>query len=168
MNSSFRNLFKPIGPETVTSNPPRTWQGSSGAGSSGSTFPLNEFLLALAFALVGALVVAGALFGFSGSPNELMGENLGNMMVAGVAATLGSFVGGMLAGGSAKELVGPFSAVPVASILLVGIWAAAGVTDSLLLLTGATFIPMGAGVAVGFLVRAGVQTLAEKAKRSSV
>lgn len=160
MKNSFSNLFKPIGPETVTSNYRQT------NSSHPSNFPLNEFLLALAISVAGALVVAGALFGFSGPQNELVGENLGNLLVVGVAATLGSFAGGAGAGASAKELVGPFSAVPVASILLMGIWVAAGVTDSLLLLVGTTFVPMGAGVAVGFMVKAGIQALAERSKQN--
>lgn len=160
MKNSFSNLFKPIGPETVTSNYRQT------DSSNPSTFPLNEFLVALAVAMAGSLVVAGAMFGFSGPQNELVGENLGNLLLVGVAVTLGSFAGGAGAGASAKELVGPFSAVPVASILLMGIWIAAGVTDSLLLLAGTTFVPMGAGVAVGFMVKTGVQVLAERSKQN--
>lgn len=159
MGNTFRNLFKPIGPETVTS------KASPSGAPRQSTFPLNDFLLSLAVAVAGALVVAGVLFGFNGPQNELIGENLGNLVVTGVAATLGSFAGGLLAGGSAKELLAPFSAVPIASMLLMGIWIAAGVTDSLLLLAGATLVPMGAGVAVGFMVRAGVQTLTERSRQ---
>lgn len=160
MSKVFGNLFKPIGPQTASSRPPQDPSNRS------STFPVNSFLTALAVAVVGGLLIGGAGFGFSGPENELMGADLGGALVTGVAASLGSFVGGLLAGALSKELIGPFSAVPIASLVLMASWIAAGVTDSLVLLLGATVVPMGAGVAIGFVIGTGIRNLTEKAKEN--
>lgn len=165
MKNPFGDLFKPIGPETATSKPSKSTYGYQ-AQHEGTPFPLNEFLLSVALAVPCALLVAAIGFQFNGPQNDLVGADLGNLLVTGVAATIGSFAGGLLAGGFARELVGPFSAVPIASMLLMGIWIAAGVTDSLLLLAGATFVPMGAGVAVGFAAVTGLRLLAERTKQN--
>lgn len=172
MKSALANLFKPIGPETVTSKPVRS-SPVAGYGQAQpvpfqdrlNEFPIESFALALGLCVGGALLVAGAGFGLSGPPPELVGIDIGNYVVVGFAATLGSFFGGLLAGAFSKELVGPFSAVPMAALLLIGIWMIIGVTDSLLLLMAATFVPLGAGVAVGFLVGTGLRSLGEKTKQ---